>query len=336
MKNKKYISNQVAPWDGNSTITPLECFIMTKYKSDYAYKHKFLSESTDIVLLNSYKLTKCKFCNSDNIKANGHYKSGIKRYYCNNCNKSFNVLTKTILDDHKLPISEWISFCLQLFNYSSIQLLSRTDKKSPTTINLWLHKVFYLLKHYQDKIVLDDYAIIDETYYTVEKSEIIEIDGKRKRGLSKDKYCIAVGCSKGRTFAVIMGRGKPSKSKVLKTYASHIQKGSLLIHDKEKSHNILVKTLNLIDRKYDSKELKKIKNEKDNPLYEVNHIHSLLKSFLKAHSGFEKKELQDYINLFCFIMNEPKDKLEKVEILLDSAISSDAKIKFRDIYALNS
>ena len=116
MKNKKYISNQVTPWDGNSTITPLEYLIMTKYKSDYAYKHKFLSESTDIVLLNLYKLTKCKFCNSDNIKANGHYKSGIKRYYCNNCNKSFNVLTKTILDDHKLPISEWISFCLVMLN----------------------------------------------------------------------------------------------------------------------------------------------------------------------------------------------------------------------------
>lgn len=34
-------------------------------------------------------------------------------------------------------------------------------------------------------------------------------------------------------------------------------------------------------------------------------------------------------------MNEPKDKLEKVEVLLNSGISSDAKIKFRDFYALN-
>ena len=128
MKKIKYISNQSTPWDANSNQLPIENFIASKYKDDYLYKHKLVSDSTDIKFLNTFNLSNCKYCQSDKIKLNGYYKSGIKRYFCNECKKSFNILTNTIFDNHKLPISEWISFCLELFNYSSTHLLSRNDK----------------------------------------------------------------------------------------------------------------------------------------------------------------------------------------------------------------
>lgn len=46
----------------------------------------------------------------------------------------------------------------------------------------------------------------------------------------------------------------------------------------------------------------------------------LLKSFLNSHSGFNRDDLQNYLNLFSFIVNAPYNKLEKVKILLDKAI----------------
>jgi len=34
----------------------------------------------------------------------------------------------------------------------------------------------------------------------------------------------------------------------------------------------------------------------------------MLKLFHSAHSGFIRNDIQDYLNLFCFMMNQPKGK----------------------------
>lgn len=35
--------------------------------------------------------------------------------------------------------------------------------------------------------------------------------------------------------------------------------------------------------------------------------------FLNAHSGFSRDDLQNYLNLYSFVINPPSDHLEKVE-----------------------
>ena len=82
---------------------------------------------------------------------------------------------------------------------------------------------------------------------------------------------------------------------------------------------------------YDSNEIKKM-SDKDNPLQELNHQCYLLKRFLRAHSGFDRDDLSDYVNLFCFIQNPPVEKLEKTKILLISAIHLTKSLKYRDFY----
>ena len=69
-----------------------------------------------------------------------------------------------------------------------------------------------------------------------------------------------------------------------------------------------------------------------NPLNRINHYCDLLKKFLNFHPGFDRDELQDYLNLFSFMMNKPHNKLEKVNILLEKAINSSKRITFRDYY----
>lgn len=83
----------------------------------------------------------------------------------------------------------------------------------------------------------------------------------------------------------------------MRTYGKHIAEGSTIVHDEEKSHNILVEELGLKNEVYLSNEIKQL-NDKENPLYPVNHLHMLLKKFMRAHGGYDRENLQDWMNLF--------------------------------------
>ena len=332
MKTKyRNTSRRRTPWGSKENLTPLEDFIRTKYLDTFNYRHPKLAETSESELLNSYPVHECRICHSSHIVKRGFTKNGLQRYKCHDCKKTFTATTNTLFQDHKISISEWIEFCLEIMSYESTSAVSKNNKNSYTTSKYWLHKLFILLEDSQKHIILKGRVEIDETYFPVMERDRTKRNGKKLRGLSKDQYCIAIGYDGKYVYAAVEGKGKPSQKKTLKAYENHIEEKSLLIHDKEKSHRILVKKLSLEEEVYDSNELKKLE-DKDNPLKEVNHICYLLKRFLRAHGGFSRDELEDYINLFCFIYNPPEEKLEKVKKLLDSAMHFTKSIKFRDLY----
>lgn len=57
----------------------------------------------------------------------------------------------------------------------------------------------------------------------------------------------------------------------------------------------------------------------ENPPNPVNKVCAMMKRFLKAPSCFMGDVLQDYLNLFCFIVNPQQDKFKKVEIFINRA-----------------
>lgn len=93
----------------------------------------------------------------------------------------------------------------------------------------------------------------------------------------------------------------------------------------------MITNLELNEEKYNSKELAKLE-DKDNPLSTVNHSCALLKKFLKGHSGFDRDEIQGYLDLFAFLMNPPLEPLEKVKILLVCSLYIPETLKYRDYY----
>ena len=54
--------------------------------------------------------------------------------------------------------------------------------------------------------------------------------------------------------------------------------------------------------------------------------------FLNTHSGFDRDDLQDYLNLYCFMNSKPRNKLEKVNILLKLALNTKVTLKYRDLF----
>ena len=88
-------------------------------------------------------------------------------------------------------------------------------------------------------------------------------------------------------------------------FLHHVELGVTQVHDSEKSHDGLVKELNLGSETYYSKFLKGLR-DKENPLDEINQCCRQLKQFLNSHAGFDRVNLADYLNLFAFIANPPR------------------------------
>ena len=327
----KETSRQKTPWDNKKELTEVQKFIKSKYSENYKFKHKKISETEEVDLLNSIKIEKCRYCDSTNIKKNGKNQNKVQIYFCNDCKKKFNPTTGTIFENHKISITEWIEFLLDIFNYGSITLTSKVNKNSINTTIYWLNKTFILLKDYQTNTILKDSVYIDEFYYVVKKSDIKTKDGKKLRGISENQYCIGIGYDGEMIFAVVERLGKPSIESTKTAFLNHIKKGSRLIHDDEKSHKELVKKLGLIDESYNSEDLKKL-DDKENPLRPINHQCDLLRQFLNAHSGFDRGDLQDYLNLYCFMNSCPRNKLEKVNTLLELALNTKITLQYRELF----
>lgn len=331
MKNRIDTSRQNTPWDGKEDISIIETFVKDKYKANYTSKHPKLKDTNESTLINSIEIKNCRYCNDENIKKNGISKNGIQRYYCKDCKKEFTATTGTIFENHKIPITEWVEFLLDIFNYGSTTLTSKVNKNSINTSIYWLHKVFLLLENYQSNIVLKGTVYIDEFFYKVIKSDIKLKGGKQPRDLSKNQYCIGIGYDGTNIIAIVEGLGKTSSALTKETFVDHIKPHSMLIHDDEKSHHKLVKELNLKDKSYKSTWLK-LKEDNDNPLRPINHQCDLIRQFLNTHSGFDRNDLQNYLNLYCFMNSKPRNKLDKVKILLELALRTKIKLKYRDLF----
>ena len=114
-----------------------------------------------------------------------------------------------------------------------------------------------------------------------------------------------------------------------------IKPGSTLIHDEESAHKKLVKELSLKSVSYASKDLKKL-SDSDNPMNPVNCAHDILKKFLNAHSGFNRDDMQGYLNLFAFVTNPPNDMLEKVKNVIKLAFQNPKLLRYREFYGVNA
>ena len=331
MKNNIDTSRKKTPWDNTENITSVQSFIKEKYQENFNSKHPRLIDTNESDLFNSIKIETCPYCECKEFIKYGKTSNKIQRYLCNGCNSTFTPITGTIFDEHKIPVTEWIEFCLDLLNYGSITFISKINKNGVNTSIYWLHKLFLILEEYQNDIVLKGNVYIDETFYSVIYRDRIQENGKFLRGLSENQFCIGIGCDGNNLIARVEGMGKTSKERTKTTFINHIEPGSTLIHDDEKSHKVLVNELKLVDKSYNSKDLKKL-TDKENPLDKINNQCDLLKKFLYSHSGFDRKDLQNYLNFFCFMNSKPLNKLKKVEKLLELALTTRITLKYRDLF----
>ena len=329
-------SASATPWDGieDSDLTPSQIVVRDSHRSVYEFRHRALSEAGDAAFLNGYERDRCPRCESVHVLRWGHEASGVRRYMCGGCRKTFTPSTGTIFEDHKLPVADWVEFMVQAFGFESLEAMTREDRRSGTTTPWWMAKLFLVLRGVQDEVVLSGEVQIDEKTHPLAAKD--RPGGNASMGAySKDKICIAVGCDdSGRSIMVRAGLGKLSKSRCWDAYGGHIEPGSKLVHDRENAHSVLVERLGLESVSYRSADLRGL-DDAHNPLARVNHMHFLLKEFMHRHSGFDRDRIDDWLNLFSVIVNPPADRLEKAAMVLDRAMALPVTLPYREYYGQN-
>ena len=330
MKKKyNHTSLRQFSWSGNKSKKPSETLIESTALEWYEAKHRKQSLE-EVSFINSIKIFSCPYCDGLVMK-NGHRKDGLQTYKCYNCGRKSNPLTNTIFDSHKIPISEWIEYLLHLFEFHSVKTSAIDNRNSDTTGRYWLFKVFEALKNIQKDVILEGDVYIDEKFLPViENKKKKDENGNELKGISRNQISVATGTDKTNSIFIAMRHGTPTDASCWRAYHKHIKEESTLIHDGEHSHNRLVDDLALKSIVYKSEETKGLK-DKDNPLDSINDLHDKLQRFMMAHGGYDRSNIQDWLNLFWFIMNEPKDKYDKVKLFIERAILIRKRIKYRDV-----
>jgi transposase-like protein len=317
-------------WDNSDDISDSQRLISSTIHEWYDAKHREPSDD-EIAFLNNIPISRCPRCGSTHIVKNGYYKDGMQCYFCRSCHSKFSPVTNTIFDDKKIPISEWIEYLLYLFEFHSISTTARDNRNAVSTGRYWLKKVFYVLRGIQDNVVLDGDIYFEGMFFPVVKSKTVVKDGKKLRGISKNKICVAAAHDEwGNTVIIVENVSKPSRKSTWNAMGSHIKPGSNLIHDGDNSHSVLVEKLSLMEEVYTTKETKGLSDDK-NPLDPINNLHSLAKRYMKSHGGYSRDDLQDWMNLIWFVLSKPDNRYQNVNKFIELAINTPGTLRYRDV-----
>lgn len=329
-------SASATPWDGigESSLAPAQRLVMEAQRDAYERAHR--PGPHDAEFFNGYERDECPACGSSAVVRRGFDGRGIQRYLCRGCGRGFSPLTGTIFEDHRISLYGWSEFLLGIMSYESLAGIARRDRRSPTTPPYQLAKVFMVLDGIQDGVVLAGRVQADEMMYPVPAAEaIVSPSGRRQGGAySRNNTCIAIACEErdgGSSAFRVLGRGKPSGERAKAAYCPHLEEGLTLVHDKENAHNAVVRERRLVSEAYDSRVIKRLDDDV-NPLWKVNRLCFLLRLFLDGHSGFDRSNLDGWLNLFSVMMNPPDDRLEKVALVLDRAMTSPNTLRYRHFY----
>lgn len=268
----------------------------------------------------------CPRCGFPGTGRDGRTASGIQRFECSVCGCRYNALTGTVLEFSKKDMPTWARF-IDLMRFGApLDCISVACGITHQTAFEWRHRVFEAVDGYQGRIVLRGRVWIDETY--VSDTDLSHGYGEaRRRGLSKQLVCIAVAIDEHKNaVAVACGHGKPSTARMKAALLAHLEPGSLVIHDKERSHRGLIKAAKCSDLAY--------KADVSDPAYieamaMVNNLCSWLKRYLWRFTGMSPRNLQSYLNWYAYLfrVNQARERWPETERVVRHLLMTEARFR---------
>ncbi len=242
----------------------------------------------------------CPYCKSTNVYRHGSF-SGLQRYKCIDCSKTYNSLTKSPLA-HLRKRELWLS-------YLDCMLSSMTIRKCASELGIniktafrWRHKITSLMCKTEEE-PLNGIIEADETYFKksdkgsrkLKRPPHLRGNNSKKRGLSKDKVCVLVARDRAqKSKEYITGLG-PVKGKWLdRVLLDKIAPDSILVTDGLPSYSSFC-TKNHINHEVVMNKEGKRKNGSFH-IQNVNSYHSRLKAWIiYGFHGVATKYLNHYL-----------------------------------------
>lgn len=246
----------------------------------------------------------CPRCGASPAWRDGLEPSGVRRWGCPACGARFTSLTGTVLEGCKKPLATWASF-IRLASFAvPLDACAEARRISHHTAWEWRHRLFAAVDGHRDRIALRGRVWVDETY--VNDTDLSKGYGQaRKRGLSRQKLCIAVGIdARKEPVAVVCGHGEPSAARIRAALGGRVAEGTTLVRDRERAHNVLVRENGLADESYRA-------DARDPECLEAMELVSNLCSWLKRQlwrfTGMDPENLQPCLNLYVYFFRVKRD-----------------------------
>jgi len=285
----------------------------------------------------------CPSCGSTHIVKNGSA-HGKRRFRCNECRFYFCTTSGKLTEGSSASEKTWNVFIEGMLSDDTLPVLADKCHISLSTAHAWRMKLFSQVGNSVEGKILKGVIQEDEFYLSASfkgnwKSTLnlgIEKDyshivpdyqkyGFRdqphergsqdsKRGLSKDKVCVATAIDESRNIiGKPIGRGNVSSKGLSYAFTGKMDHGSILVIDKSKGGITFARASGLAHFALDSK---KESRKGTYNLQLVNALHSVIAEKTHSRSCFATKNAEAYITWEAWkLVNRRKSIDEKKNIL---------------------
>jgi transposase-like protein len=259
-----------------------------------------LDESAQVVQTLESRAVECPQCHSERVVRNGHA-SGLQRYKCRACLKTFNALTATPLArlQHK---DEWELQADVLRQGLSVHQAAEVLRVAPSTAFRWRHRFLQLAQGVKAQ-VLQGVVEADETYFLrSSKGQQVRTRKARhrggsaaKRGLSDEQEPVLVARDRsGATADFILERA--NKVHVVAALAPVLASDAVLCTDSGKAFVAAARHLGV---EHDALNLfKGLRVQGAWHIQNANAYHARLKNWMRRFKGLASSYLASYLGWF--------------------------------------
>ena len=291
-----------------------------------------LASSGEAEFFSSYVPEACPWCGSL-FERDGHGRNGVQAYRCRSCGRPFTPATGTIFDSRRLPASEWAMFLPKTPGARARRHARATTRGRPPRPRTGQRGSS--ASSPAARMVPCWKGVPGSMRHAGRSAGGAACSGPTGRswgGLSRNKICMGVGAdAQGTTLYALEGRGKTSGARTREAFGTHIAPGSMLVHDLEPSHRILVARLHLESEACNAKACIGLTDDR-NPLRRIDEECGLLKKFLRVHGSFRASDIQGWPDLYWVSRNVGGSMTEKVAWVLDRAMRCRTTLRYRDYY----
>ncbi len=301
----------------------------------------------------------CPKCGSEHVGKNGSA-HGKSRFLCKDCGAFFGPTSGKLTAGTYSPPQSWDAFLEGMLCDDSLPMLSEKCNISLSTAHSWRMKLFSQVSNSVEGRILKGVIQEDEFYLPssfkgnwkgaanlgIEKdySDVVPDYRKygfrnhphergsqdRKRGLSRDKVCIATAIDDGRNvIGKPIGRGNVSSEGLEHAFSSRLDQQSILVTDKSKGGIKYAESTGLAHFALDSR-----KESRKGPynLQLVNALHSIISEKSHSRACFATKNAELYITWEAWkLLNRTKSLAEKKDILKSLVVPGKKTVTMQQI-----
>lgn len=241
----------------------------------------------------------CPHCHSVKLYRFGVV-SGLQRYRCRDCKRTFNALTKTPLARlrHK---EQWLTYLEAMTQSRTVRQSGAEAKVHRNTSFRWRHRFLTWIS--QDRpTMLHGITEVDETHWLESDKGQKKLDRKprkrggkaSKRGVSNEQICVLVARDRsGQTVDFVIGTGALEKPELTAALKPLLDTDVLLVSDANPTYSAFCQSEGI------SHEVVNLsKGQRVNGAFHIQNVnayHSRLKQWLERFHGVATHYLANYL-----------------------------------------